>query len=424
MNGVVFVFPGQGAQWRGMGSALLEQEPVFAAAIRECELALEPYTDRSVTDVLAGRADADRIDVVQPALFALQIGLARLWAANGVVPAAVVGHSLGELAAAHVAGALTLAEAARVVGVRSRLYRRLSGAGAMALVGLGWEETAALVAEQNDHRRAAPEIPGAGRICLAAANAPGSTVVTGDHDAVHALVEQLRWEDVFCRLVGADVAGHSHHVDPLLPELREELAALVPNRAGIPLWSTVIGRPGAVLDADYWCRNLREPVLFWPVIRQLLDAGYDTFVELSPHPTLLSGLRGIDARLLASVHKEDGAAFAGSLARLREVELTADGPLGDHRVEGRPVFPGAGYLAAALEHSGALAGVEFHAPLLLDTPRRLATRLDGAAIDLVVEGRTHASASRATPDENSPRPSRCSPTPSAPPPRTWTATST
>ncbi|MEV4378491.1 SDR family NAD(P)-dependent oxidoreductase [Streptosporangium sp. NPDC049644] len=397
MNGVVFVFPGQGAQWRGMGSALLEQEPVFAAAIRECELALEPYTDRSVTDVLAGRADADRIDVVQPALFALQIGLARLWAANGVVPAAVVGHSLGEIAAAHVAGALTLAEAARAVGVRSRLYRRLSGTGAMALVGLGWEETAALVAERNGHRGAAPEFPGAGRICLAAANAPGSTVVAGDHDAVHALVEQLRWEDVFCRLVGADVAGHSHHVDPLLPELREELAALVPNRAGIPLWSTVTGRPGAVLDADYWCRNLREPVLFWPVIRQLLDAGYDTFVELSPHPTLLSGLRDVDARLLASVHKEDGAVFAGSLARLREVKLTADGPLGDHRVEGRPVFPGAGYLAAALEHSDALAGVEFHAPLLLDTPRRLATRLDGDAIDLTVEGRTHASASRATP---------------------------
>ncbi|WP_326640477.1 SDR family NAD(P)-dependent oxidoreductase [Streptosporangium sp. NBC_01755] len=420
MNGVVFVFPGQGAQWRGMGSALLEQEPVFAAAIRECEIALEPYTDRSVTDVLAGRADADRIDVVQPALFALQIGLARLWAANGVVPAAVVGHSLGEIAAAHVAGALTLAEAARVVGVRSRLYRRLSGAGAMALVGLGWEETAALVAEQNGHRGAAPGIPGvpggggtgAGRICLAAANAPGSTVVAGDHDAVHALVEQLRWEDVFCRLVGADVAGHSHHVDPLLPELREELAALVPNRAGIPLWSTVTGRPGAVLDADYWCRNLREPVLFWPVIRQLLDAGYDTFVELSPHPTLLSGLRDVDARLLASVHKEDGAAFAGSLARLREVELTADGPLGDHRVEGRPVFPGAGYLAAALEHSGALAGVEFHAPLLLDAPRRLATRLDGDSIDLTVEGRTHASASRATPQtvahlELSPLRSRC-----------------
>lgn len=392
MNGVVFVFPGQGAQWRGMGSTLLEQEPVFAAAIRECELALEPYTDRSVTDVLAGRADVDRIDVVQPALFALQVGLARLWRANGVVPAAVVGHSLGEVAAAHVTGALTLAEAARIVGVRSRLYRRLSGAGAMALVGLGWEETAALVAEQNDRRMAAPKLPGistgpgaaggdgdgghdGGRICLAAANAPGSTVVAGDHDEVHALVEQLRWEDVFCRLVGTDVAGHSHHVDPILPELREELAPLVPNRAGIPLWSTVTGRPGAVLDADYWCRNLREPVLFWPVIRQLLDAGYDTFVELSPHPTLLSGLRDLDARMLASVHKEDGAAFAGSLARLREVELTADGPLGDHRVEGRPVFPGAGYLAAALEHSGALADVEFHTPLLLDSPRRLATRI-------------------------------------------------
>ncbi|WP_436762675.1 SDR family NAD(P)-dependent oxidoreductase [Streptosporangium sp. V21-05] len=390
MNGVVFVFPGQGAQWRGMGSALLEQEPAFAAAIRECEVALEPYLDRSVTDVLAGRADADRIDVVQPALFALQVGLARLWEANGVVPAAVVGHSLGEVAAAHVAGAVTLKEAARIVGVRSRLYRGLSGTGAMALLGLGWEEAATVVAEQNDRH--------GGRICLAAANAPGSTVVAGDHDAVHALVEQLRWEDVFCRLVGADVAGHSHHVDPLLPELRDALAALAPVPATTPLWSTVTGRPGTTPDAAYWGRNLREPVLFWPVIRQLLAAGHDTFVELSPHPTLLSGLRDVDALLLPSVHKEDTAAFAGSLARLREVELTSDGPLGDHRVEGRPVFPGAGYVAAALEHSDALAGVEFHVPLVLDVPRRLGAVLDGDAIDLVAEGRAHASACCTTPE--------------------------
>lgn len=390
MNGVVFVFPGQGAQWRGMGSALLEQEPAFAAAIRECEVALEPYLDRSVTDVLAGRADADRIDVVQPALFALQVGLARLWEANGVVPAAVVGHSLGEVAAAYVAGAVTLREAARIVGVRSRLYRRLSGTGAMALLGLGWEEAATVVAEQNDRN--------GGRICLAAANAPGSTVVAGDHEAVHALVEQLRWEDVFCRLVGADVAGHSHHVDPLLPELRDALAALAPVPATTPLWSTVTGRPGTPPDAAYWGRNLREPVLFWPVIRQLLAAGHDTFVELSPHPTLLSGLREVDALLLPSVHKEDAAAFAGSLARLREVELTADGPLGDHRVEGRPVFPGAGYVAAALEHSDALAGVEFHVPLVLDAPRRLGAVLDGDAIDLVAEGRAHASACCTTPE--------------------------
>ncbi|MEU8380857.1 SDR family NAD(P)-dependent oxidoreductase [Streptosporangium sp. NPDC048865] len=389
MNGVVFVFPGQGAQWRGMGRALLEQEPVFAAAIRECELALEPYLDRSVTDVLAGRVDADRIDVVQPALFALQVGLARLWEAHGVEPAAVVGHSLGEVAAAHVAGAVTLEEAAGIVGVRSRLYRRLSGTGAMALLGLGWEEAATVVAEQDDRR---------GRICLAAANAPGSTVVAGDHDAVHALVEQLRWEDVFCRVIGADVAGHSHHVDPLLPELRRELSGLAPAPAAIPLWSTVTGRPGATPDAAYWCRNLREPVLFWPVIRQLLAAGHDTFVELSPHPTLLSGLRDVEALLLPSVHKEDAAAFAGSLARLREVELTADGPLGDHRVEGRPVFPGAGYVAAALEHSAALADVEFRVPLTLDAPRRLGARLDGDAIDLVVEGRAHASARRAAPE--------------------------
>ncbi|MFI6482204.1 SDR family NAD(P)-dependent oxidoreductase [Nonomuraea sp. NPDC050663] len=380
MKRVVFVFPGQGTQWHGMGAALLEREPVFAAAVADCDKALAPLLGWSVTDALSGARDILDIDAIQPALFALQVGLARLWQSKGVRPSALVGHSLGEVAAAHVAGALTLEQAATVVVARSRLYRRLSGSGAMALVGLGWAQATAVIEEQG------------GRVCLAATNAPGSTVVAGDHDAVHALVQRLRWDDVFCRLIGADVAGHSHHVDPLLPELRHELAGLEPAGAHLPLWSTVTARTGARLDAAYWCRNLREPVLFWPVIRELVEAGHDTFLELSPHPTLLSGLRETPARLLASLHQEDPETLDATLAELRAVELEPEGVLGDHRVEGEIIVPGAAYVAAALTEATALDDVAFHVPLILGSPRRLRTTRTGDDLTLTCEGVVHATA--------------------------------
>jgi NADPH:quinone reductase-like Zn-dependent oxidoreductase/NADP-dependent 3-hydroxy acid dehydrogenase YdfG/acyl carrier protein len=385
MNRVVFLFPGQGSQWPGMGRALLEREPAFAAAVRDCEQALSPHLGWSVTEALAGDAGADRIDVIQPALFALHVGLARLWESRGVVPSAVAGHSLGEVAAAHVAGALTLAEAAAVVSARSALYRRLSGSGAMAVVGLPWGEAAAVAAEQG------------GRVCVAAANAPSTTVVSGDHDAVHALVAQLRWEDVFCRLIDADVAGHSHHVEPLLPELRAALEGLRPGEPRVPLWSTVTGREHAAFDAAYWCRNLREPVLFWPVVRELLAAGHDTFVELSPHPTLLSGLRDTPARLLPSLHKEDPGTFEASLAELRAARLSGDDVLGDHRVEGAAVFPAAGQLAAALAYGDGLADVVFEAPLVLDEVKLLRADVREDRITLAAGGERITTARRADP---------------------------
>ncbi|MET7334484.1 SDR family NAD(P)-dependent oxidoreductase [Nonomuraea sp. NPDC005650] len=390
MNPVVFVFPGQGAQWPGMGAALLAREPVFAAAVEECESALRPHVGWPLARTLSGDAPLDRVDVIQPALFGLQVGLARLWRSRGIEPAAVVGHSLGEVAAAHVAGALSLEDAARVVAVRSRLFRKVTGAGAMALVGLGWAEATAVVAEQR------------GRISLAAGNAPGSTVVTGDQEAVHELVERLRWEDVFCRLVDVDMAAHSHHVDPLLPELAAELAGLCPAAPQIPLWSTVTGRRDPVVDAAYWCRNLREPVLFWPVLQQLLVAGHDMFVELSPHPTLITGLQGPQARtpggaaplMLASMRKQAPEAFADSLAELRAVHLSPAGFLAGHQVEKQAIFPGAGYLAAALAESEAVVAVEFRAPLAVRAGQRLRTDTDGERITFTVDGKVHATASR------------------------------
>ncbi|WP_020542790.1 SDR family NAD(P)-dependent oxidoreductase [Nonomuraea coxensis] len=384
MNRVVFLFPGQGSQWPGMGRALLEREPAFAAAVRDCEAALAPHLDWPVTAALAGEIDVDRIDVIQPALFALHVGLARLWESRGVRPAAVVGHSLGEVAAAYVAGALTLPEAAAVVTARSALYRRLSGSGAMAVVGLPWGEAAAVAGEVAAEH--------GGRVCAAAANAPTTTVVSGDPDAVHALVERLRWEDVFCRLVDADVAGHSHHVEPLLPELRAALEGLRPAEPRLPLWSTVTGRTGTPPDAGYWCRNLREPVLFWPVVRELLAAGHDTFVELGPQPTLLSGLRDTPARLLPSLHRDDPGVFAASLAELRAVRVAPGGVLGDHRVEGQAVFPAAGHLALALAHAETLTAVAFETPLVLDGPTSLRAEATGGELVLSADGRRLASA--------------------------------
>jgi acyl transferase domain-containing protein len=393
MSSVVFVFPGQGSQWQGMGQALMEREPVFADAVRECERVLSPHVDWSLTDALARGAGMDRIDVVQPALFALQVGLARLWQSVGVVPTAVVGHSLGEVAAAHVAGALTLADAADVIRVRSAMLRRISGAGAMALLGLNWRQAADLLAGED------------GRVSVAAGNAPNLTVVAGDHDAVHDLTERLRWDDVFVRMVGADVASHSHHVDPLLDGLRAALHHVRPQVADIPLWSTVVGGPGIVPGAEYWCRNLRDPVLFWPVVRQLLDAGEDTFVELSPHPTLISGLDAPDVvtrsghppRLLPSVRRQEPGTFAESLAELRAWRLTEESFLSDHRLEGQVVFPAAGYLAAAFEHADALADVEFRAPLIVEGVRWLRTLVEDDVLTFGVDGRVHATAHRAAP---------------------------
>ena len=384
MNRVVFVFPGQGEHWRGMGAALLEREPVFAEAVRECDAALSSLADWSVTDALSGGRSLDRIEVIQPALFAFQVGMARLWESRGVAPFAVVGHSLGEVAAAHVAGALTLSDAVRVVSTRSRLYSRLSGTGAMALVGMGWDDTAAVVAEQ------------AGELCLAAANAPGSTVVSGAGDAISVLIERLRWEDVFCRRIDSDVAGHSHHVEPLLAELTAQLATLRPTTPNTALWSTVTGRPGTP-DAAYWARNLREPVLFWPVVRDLLAAGHDTFIEISPHPTLLPGLRDVPARYLSSMHRDNPDTFAESLADLAAVAVSGSGVLGDHQVEGQPVYPAAGYVSLALAEADHLADVRFDSPLLLDERRYLRTRRHAADLSLTCGPTVHATARIATP---------------------------
>ncbi|WP_167746920.1 type I polyketide synthase [Streptomyces malaysiensis] len=276
----VFVFPGQGAQWVGMAVGLLESSPVFAEAVGECEAALSAYVDWSLTGVLRGVEGApgfDRVDVVQPVLFAVMVSLARLWRSVGVEPDAVMGHSQGEIAAACVAGGLSLEDAAKVVALRSQAIAvGLAGRGGMVSVGLSAEQAEERIARWG------------GAISVAAVNGPGSVVVAGDPDALDEMVAELEGEEVRVRRVPVDYASHSAHVEGIREELLRVLADLQPRSSEVPFYSTVTGElvDTAQLDAEYWYRNLRQTVELESTTRTLLDAGHTVFIEVSPHPVL------------------------------------------------------------------------------------------------------------------------------------------
>ncbi|MEU5272309.1 type I polyketide synthase [Streptomyces hygroscopicus] len=276
----VFVFPGQGAQWVGMAVGLLESSPVFAESVAECEKALSAYVDWSLTDVLRGAEGApgyDRVDVVQPALFAVMVSLARLWRSVGVEPDAVMGHSQGEIAAACVAGALSLQDAAKVVALRSQaIAAGLAGRGGMVSVGLPVDQVRERIAAWD------------GAISVAAVNGPGSVVVSGDPGALDELVAQLEGEEVRVRRVPVDYASHSAHVEGIREELLRVLADIAPRSSQVPFYSTVSGEliDTAGLDAEYWYRNLRQTVELEATTRTLLADGHGVFIEVSPHPVL------------------------------------------------------------------------------------------------------------------------------------------
>ncbi|MEU0061652.1 type I polyketide synthase, partial [Streptomyces sp. NPDC006334] len=230
----VFVFPGQGTQWAGMGADLLDTVPVFAESIAHCEEALVPYIDWSLTDVLRSGAELDRVDVIQPVTWAVMVSLAATWQHLGIRPAAVVGHSQGEIAAAAVAGALSLEDAAKVVAVRARIIgEHLAGRGAMASV------------PQPVHTVEGQLPSGVG---IAAVNGPNATVVSGDKDAVEALVKDLQNQDIRARLIPVDYASHSAHVEAIEQQLAEALAGITPQASEVPFFSTV--EPGFLNTAE------------------------------------------------------------------------------------------------------------------------------------------------------------------------------
>jgi acyl transferase domain-containing protein len=294
------VFGGQGSQWVGMGRELLAESEVFAKKMADCADALAPHVDWSLLDALGDPELLERVDVVQPALFAVMVSLAEVWRAAGVVVDGVVGHSQGEVAAACVAGALSLSDAARVVAVRSRLLRALSGNGAMASVALPADTVAELVAGY----------PGVG---IAAFNGPSTTVVSGPADHLADLVRTCEQRGVRARVVGVDYASHHPDVETIGDELVAALAGIQPKPATSALWSTVNAAvvAGRELDAEYWFRNLREPVRFQQVVEAMLDEGYRHFVEMSPHPVLVNGVQevidgaGVDAVVLGTARRDD-----------------------------------------------------------------------------------------------------------------------
>ncbi|MGW8768201.1 type I polyketide synthase [Streptomyces sp. NPDC055815] len=333
----VFVFPGQGSQWAGMAAGLLDSSPVFARVVEDCERALRPYRDWSLTDVLRGTPgapDLDRDDVVQPALWAVMVGLAALWREAGVEPAAVVGHSQGEIAAATVSGALSLDDAARLIAVRSAALGALAGRGGGML-------TVSLPAD-----RVREDLAGSPRLSVAAVNSPGMTVVAGDGDALDALAAQYG-EDVRTRRVPVAYASHSPHVDAVRDTLPAELAGIAPRAGTVPLHSTVTGTAldGSELDVDYWYRNLREPVAFEPVVRALLDAGHELFIEMSPHPVLALAVQqtaeaaDLPVAALGTLRRGEGGrqrlllAFGEAFCHGAEVDWSTVLPAGTGRAE-------------------------------------------------------------------------------------------
>ena len=309
-GGTVFVFPGQGGQWVGMGRELLAVSPVFAARLAECELALAPFVDWSLSQVLAGAVGAPglaAVEVVQPVLWAVMVSLAAVWQAAGVVPDVVVGHSQGEIAAACVAGALSLADGARVVALRSRALAGLPAGGGMVSVAEPAERVRQRLAGWGD------------RLSVAVVNGPASTVVAGDDSALVELLAVCAGDGVRARRVEVDYASHSVRIEAVRDELLQVLEPVRPRVPVIPLLSTLTGQmvTTAVLDARYWYENLREPVRFGAAVEQLAGQGYRLFVEVSAHPVLVPAIEETLHHAGTGTGTDAGAGVAVVIGTLR-----------------------------------------------------------------------------------------------------------
>lgn len=433
----VFVFSGQGPQWWAMGRELLREEPVFGDTIAACDALLREFGGWSLLEELARDESSSRLgqtEIAQPAIFALQVALAALWEAWGIRPAAVVGHSVGEVAAAHVAGAMSLREATRVIFQRGRCMEMAPERGRMLATGLSWDQAQEAVG------------PFADRVSVAALNGPVSVALSGDGEALERIAGQLEGRGIFCRFLQVNYAFHSHQMDPVREELLRSLGRVEVGPARLCLMSTVTGAvaTGPEFGTEYWWRNVRQPVLFATAIAALLERGHSAFLELSAHPVLGGSIletmarAGVRGTVLPSLRRKEPerATMLGSLGALHALGCRVDWSalypaaravrlptyawqldgywheaeewresrlapvahpllgrslkvasptwhavfdlevlpyLGDHRVQGRAVFPAAGYVEMALGAARAMFGpgacvveeIDFQRPFFL-----------------------------------------------------------
>ena len=312
----VFVFSGQGSQWAGMGRELLESNATFRRVIEDVDAVLKPMAGWSVIEALAADPSASRLqdtEIAQPAIFALQVGLAAAYQAIGIEPAAVTGHSVGELAAAHVAGALELGEAVRLACHRARLMQRATGHGRMVAIDLSAADAGKAIGRD------------AHLVSVAAVNAPRSCVLSGDPDAVERICARLEQEGITCRPLPVNYAFHSVQMEDLAQELREVLGTVAAKPTRLPMVSSVTGDviEGTALDAGYWARNVRQPVQFARAMTTLMGRGQQLFLEVGPHPVLASSIRlcthdGASAIAVPSLQRarSDTAALMSSVGAL------------------------------------------------------------------------------------------------------------
>ncbi|MFI6298517.1 SDR family NAD(P)-dependent oxidoreductase [Nonomuraea sp. NPDC050790] len=389
-----FVFPGQGAQWPSMARELLAGSPAFAERVAECALALAPFTDYDLMDVLREKPGApglDRVDVVQPALWAVMTGLAALWQSHGLRPDLVIGHSQGEIAAATAVGALSTQDAARVVGLRSKAIAGIAGKGGMMSLAAPLGVIESTMARISRH------------LAVAAVNGPASFVVSGPHEALAEL--KARLPEHRSRIIPVNYASHSAEVEQVRDEVLAALAPVRPASTCTTFVSTLTGRPidTASLDASYWYASLRRPVRFGQAVRVALEHDAGVFVECSPHPVLVSGVSetaeaaGRDVAAVGTLRREDGGAervmrsLAEAYAGGAEVDWA--GPCGGGRLVDLPTYPfqrrrhrlavpaglNGGTQAGVLNrgtHTGALNGGT-HAGALNGGARSHAADLDG-----------------------------------------------